>query len=653
MNLLAELRRRFHRALEGLCDDPSEYTSMVRPAQDGKFGDFQANCAMPLGKHSGRNPREIATLLVEALDVDPICDAPEIAGPGFINLRIRDDWLARETGVMLSDPRLGHRVADSPRHVVIDFSSPNVAKPMHVGHLRSTVIGDALARVFRFQGQRVTCDNHVGDWGTQFGMIIQGYRNFLDAEAYAEDPVAELSRLYRLVNRIAGYHDRRAALPSRRERLEELRGALAAAEVSREQGDESQQGEAKKLRSEVAGLSESIAADEREISLLEADAELADVAAAHPDIAAASRSETARLHAGDAENRALWDEFLPACLEVMESVYRRLGIHFDLTLGESHYQPMLGEVVESLTERGLASTSEGAVCVFIEGNDAPFIVRKSDGAFTYATTDLATIKYRAGQLEADSMLYVVDARQSEHFRLLFETARLWGYTDTEFVHVSFGTVLGEDRRPFQTRSGDTVGLESLLDEAVSRARRIVDENDDAKPEGPELDESTRAAVAETVGLGGIKYADLHHNRESDYQFSWDKMLATHGDSATYMQYACARILGIFRRGGVDREDMRSQLPAIVLEDEAERSLAMALNRFADAIDITVAERRPNVLTGYLFETANVFSTFYNSCPVLKEEDPSRRASRLALCDLSARVFERGLDLLGIDTCEQM
>ena len=653
MNLLAELRRRFHRALEGLCDDPSEYTSMVRPAQDGKFGDFQANCAMPLGKRTGRNPREIATSLVEALDLDPICDAPEIAGPGFINLRIRDDWLANETGAMLSDPRLGHRAAESPRHVVIDFSSPNVAKPMHVGHLRSTVIGDALARVFRFQGQRVTCDNHVGDWGTQFGMIIQGYRNFLDADAYAKDPVAELSRLYRLVNRIAAYHDRLAALPSSRERLEELRGGLEAVEASLEPGDESKQGEAKKLRSEVAGLSESISADEREVSAIEADAELADLAAAHPDIASESRSETARLHAGDAENRALWDEFLPACLEVMESVYRRLGIHFDLTLGESHYQPMLGEVVKSLEERGLASTSEGAVCVFIEGNDAPFIVRKSDGAFTYATTDLATIRYRATQLEADTMLYVVDARQSEHFRLLFETARLWGYTDTEFGHVSFGTVLGEDRRPFQTRTGDTVGLESLLDEAVSRARRIVDENDDAKPEGPELDEATRAAVAETVGLGGIKYADLHHNRESDYQFSWDKMLATHGDSATYMQYACARILGIFRRGGVDREVLRSEAPAIVLEDQAERGLAMALNRFADAIDITVAERRPNVLTGYLFETANVFSTFYNSCPVLKEEDPARRASRLALCDLSARVFEQGLDLLGIGTCDQM
>ncbi|HAA48762.1 MAG TPA: arginine--tRNA ligase, partial [Planctomycetaceae bacterium] len=522
MNLLAELRCRFHRALEGLCEDPSEYTAMVRPAQDGKFGDYQANCAMPLGKATGQNPRDVAAALVEALEVDELCEPPEVAGPGFINLRIRDDWLASETSRMLEDPRLGHHAVESSRHVVIDYSSPNVAKPMHVGHLRSTVIGDALARVFRFQGHRVTADNHVGDWGTQFGMIIQGYRNFLDPEAYAADPVTELSRLYRLVNRIAGYHDRRAALPGQRDKLAERREELAILETAIAEGDKSKKSEAKKVRAEVAGLSETVAGSETEVAAVEADGSLAGIAAQHRDIADASRAETAKLHSGDPENRALWEEFLPVCLEMMESIYQRLGIQFDLTLGESHYQPMLADVVESLSQQGLASNSEGAMCVFIQGNDAPFIVQKSDGAFTYATTDLATIRYRAADLEADTMLYVVDARQGEHFRLLFETARLWGYADTEFAHVSFGTVLGEDRRPFQTRSGDTVGLESLLDEAVDRARRIVDENDDGKPEGPELDEETRAAVAETVGLGGIKYADLHHNRESDYQFSWDK-----------------------------------------------------------------------------------------------------------------------------------
>ncbi len=653
MNLLAELRLRFSGALTGLCEDPSEYTSMIRAAQDARFGDYQANCAMPLGKATGRNPREVAAELVERFDAGEEFADPEIAGPGFINLRVRDEWLAAEVSRMMSDPRLGHEAVDTPRHVVIDFSSPNVAKPMHVGHLRSTVIGDALARVFRFQGHRVTGDNHIGDWGTQFGMIIQGYRHFLDEAAYRRDAVAELSRLYRLVNRIAGYHDKQRALPGQQERAVAARARLAELEAAMTGGDKSGKAEAKKLRAELVGLDEAITAAESEIASVDGDDALRAIVIEHADIAEASRAETAKLHAGDAENRALWEEFLPACLEAMESVYRRLGITFELALGESHYQPMLGEVVTSLEESGLASTSEGAVCVFIEGNDAPFIVRKTDGAFTYATTDLATIRYRVEELAADMILYVVDARQGEHFRLLFDTASRWGFGDTELVHVSFGTVLGDDRRPFKTRSGDTVGLESLLDEAVTRARGIVDDNDDEKPDGPELDEETRAAVAETVGLGGIKYADLHHNRESDYQFSWEKMLATNGDSATYMQYACARILGIFRRGEIAREQLRGGDVEIQLEHEAERALAMALCRYADAIDTTVSEKRPNVLTGYLFETAGTFSTFYNTCPVLKEEDDSRRRSRLALCDLAARVFEHGLGLLGIDTCQQM
>ncbi|MBQ18831.1 MAG: arginine--tRNA ligase [Planctomycetaceae bacterium] len=653
MNLLAELRRRFQQALDHLVDDSDVYTSMVRPAQDARFGDYQANCAMPLGKILGRNPRDVAESLVASLKVDDLCEPPEVAGPGFINLKLHQEWLAAETARLVDDPRLGHQAVEDPLHYVIDFSSPNVAKPMHVGHLRSTVIGDALVRVLGFQGQRVTGDNHVGDWGTQFGMIIQGYRQFLDADAYAEDAVGELARLYRLVSRIAGYHETSAALPGQRSRWQERQAELGRLEEMIAEGDKSRKSAAKKLRAEVAGLAETIEAAEVELAAVETDEHLARLADQHPEIAEASRAETAKLHAGDPENRALWEEFLPSCLEAMDAIYRRLDVEFAERLGESYYQPMLADVVESLEQRELARTSEGAVCVFIEGNDAPFIVRKSDGAFTYATTDLATIRHRVEQQQADVILYVVDARQGEHFRLLFDTARLWGFAETEFTHVSFGTVLGEDRRPFKTRSGDTVGLESLLDEAVVRARRIVDENDDAKPEGPELDEATRAAVAEAVGIGGIKYADLHHNRDSDYQFSWDKMLATNGDTATYMQYAHARILGIFRRGEVDRETLRQGGPLIVLGDEVERALAMALNRFADAIDVTATECRPNVLTQYLFETANAFSTFYNACPVLKEPDAGRRDSRLALCDLTARVLARGLSLLGIDVCEQM
>jgi arginyl-tRNA synthetase len=313
---------------------------------------------------------------------------------------------------------------------------------------------------------------------------------------------------------------------------------------------------------------------------------------------------------------------------------------------------MLGDVVRDLRERGIARESEGALCVFIEGNEAPFIIQKADGAFTYATTDLATIKYRAEEFGADVVLYVVDARQSEHFRLLFETARRWGYSKTGFEHVSFGTILGDDKRPFKTRSGDTVGLESLLDEAVARARAIVDANDDAK-ENPELGQAARADVAEAVGIGGIKYADLRHNRESDYVFSWEKMLAKTGDTATYIQYSYARISGIFRKGGVDREMLRSGGASIRFTHPAERALTLQLLRFAECLDAAAAEFRPNILTQYLFETANLFSTFYENCPVLPEADESVRTSRLLLCDLTARVLGTGLDLLGIRTCAQM
>ncbi|HID22155.1 MAG TPA: arginine--tRNA ligase, partial [Planctomycetaceae bacterium] len=333
--------------------------------------------------------------------------------------------------------------------------------------------------------------------------------------------------------------------------------------------------------------------------------------------------------------------------------YDRLGITFDLTLGESFYQPMLEDVVEELKERGIATDSEGAVCVFVEGNEAPLIIRKRDGAFTYATTDLATIKYRREKLKAESILYVVDARQSEHFRLVFEIARRWGFGDIDFRHVRFGTVLGRDGKPFKTRSGDTVGLESLLDEAVARARAIVDENDDAKPDGPELDEATRAAVAEVVGIGGIKYADLKHNRESDYVFDWDKMLAKNGDSATYIQYAYARICGIFRKGRIDREELRRGAGPVRIERPVERALVVQILQFPEAVDAAAAECRPNFLAQYLFETANRFTAFYDECQILPERDAERRRGWLLLCDLTARALKLGLELLGIAVCERM
>jgi arginyl-tRNA synthetase len=310
---------------------------------------------------------------------------------------------------------------------------------------------------------------------------------------------------------------------------------------------------------------------------------------------------------------------------------------------------MLADVVANLKENGLATDSDGAICVFAEGNAAPFIVQKSDGAFTYATTDLATIRYRVEEFGTQVMLYVVDTRQSEHFKLLIDTSKRWGYGDVDIQHVNFGTVLGDDRRPFKTRSGDTVGLESLLDEAVARAYDVVVENDAAG----NLDEDTRRSVAEAVGIGGIKYADLHHNRESDYVFSWEKMLAKNGDTATYIQYANARINGIFRKGEIDLTDLRATADSLRLEHASERRLFLQVLSFGDALAVVEREMRPNMLTQFLFDTANRFSTFYQDCPVLKEEDNAVRTSRLLLCDLTARTLTQGLALLGIDAPKQM
>jgi arginyl-tRNA synthetase len=658
MNTLAELRRRFAVALADFTDDPAPFAAMVRPAQDPRFGDFQANCAMPLGKQVGLNPRELALRIVEKLDVADLCEPAEVAGPGFINLRLLDDHLGRLINAVARDERLGVEPVAEPRTIVVDYSGPNVAKPMHVGHLRSTVIGDALYRVLTFLGHQTIGDNHIGDWGTQFGMILYGFKHFLDRAAYERDPVGELARLYRLVNQLSDYHVAREELPKREQGVAAQQQVVAAAEAAPAANARDQQKVLKNLRSDLAELQDGLRSAKSKIDAVDRDVALASLAADHPDIARGARDETAKLHAGDPENTRLWHQFLPQCLAALQQVYTRLGVAFDVSLGESHYQPRLAGVVADLQQKGLAVESEGAMCVFIPGNDAPFIVRKADGAFTYATTDLATIRHRIEDLKADSILYVVDARQADHFKLLFATARRWGYTATELQHISFGTVMGDDGKPFKTRAGDTVGLESLLDEAVAHARAIVDENDDAKRDehdrpSPELDESTRRAVAEIVGIGGIKYADLRHNRESDYVFSWDKMLAKTGDTATYMQYAYARTRGILRKGGADPDALRSSGAAIAIRHPAERALVLQLCRFPEALAGVAAEYRPNVLTQYLFETANAFSTFFEQCPVIKAGTEELRVSRYLLTDLTGRVIRQALALLGIETCEQM
>lgn len=667
MNILALLQDRFRQALRPLVDDPEPYVDMVRPAQDARFGDFQANCAMPLVKVlDEKNARDIAAKIVAGLDIADMCEPPEIAGPGFINLKLKDDWLLDQANALVADDRLGVPVLADPQHVVVDFSAPNVAKPMHVGHLRSSVIGDALYQILKFRGHRVTGDNHIGDWGTQFGMIIFGYKHFRDQQAYDADPVTELARLYRLVNQLSDYHELKAKIPQLEQKIDQQlkqihdieRQVAEAPKVDK--ADKKAAAAAKetqkalqKLRTDLLETQKELTAGEEKRDKVENDSTLFAAAKKYPEIATQAREETAKLHAGDEENKKLWEQFLPRCLEALQHVYDRLGIEFDLALGESFYQPLLGDVVNDLSNAGLARESDGATCVFVEGNEAPFIIRKRDGAYTYATTDLATVRYRVEVLRADVILYVVDARQSEHFKLLFDTARLWGFHDVDYRHVSFGTILGEDKRPYKTRSGDTVGLESLIDESIARARKIVDENDDARPT-PELDEPTRAAVAGAVGIGGIKYADLRHNRDSDYVFNWEKMLAKTGDTATYIQYANARVNGIFRKTERDRVALRQSGMPLRFTEPIERDLALQLTRFASAIDDVLVDYRPHLLANYLFETADKFTRFYNDCPVLAEKvDDETRNSRLLFCDLTGRVLEQGLRLLGIHPCEKM
>ncbi len=597
MSILLELKERFRKALAGLTTDAGDLLELIRRSQDAKFGDYQANLAMPLGKQLRRPPRDVAAELIGRLDVADLCHPPEIAGPGFINLRLKDERLIERLSAAVSDPRLGVAVVAEPKTFVVDFSAPNVAKPMHVGHIRSTVIGDALCRILRFLGHQVISDNHIGDWGTQFGMILYGYRHFLNADAYRQSPVEELARLYRLVRRLMDY-----------------------------QADE------------TAGSS---------------DAELARLSAEHPQINAAVLVETAKLHAGDAENRRLWQEFLPYCEDEIDRVYHRLHVTFDHTLGESFYEDRLAAVVDDLLRRGIARESDGAVCIFFADQETPMIVRKKDGAFLYGTTDLATIRYRMETWRPDAILYVVDHRQSLHFQQLFTAARRLGYDNVELQHVKFGTVLGDDGRPFRTRSGDTIGLEGLLDEAVRRALEIVTANDDAKPGGPELSQPQRRRVAETVGIAALKYADLSQNRTSDYVFSYDKMLAMTGNTATYMQYAYARVRSIFARGKIDVDLLTASTASIVLASPAERALGRELLRYAEALERAMLEYRPNQHTAYLFELAKRYSTFFEQCPVLRAENDGLRRSRLLLCLLTARTIEKGLGLLGIAVVEKM
>ena len=618
MNVLARLRLAFAAATPA-GGDPAAFAAAVRLGTDPKFGDYQANGCMAIAKATKANPRAVAEAVAQAVQLEPMAGPPEVAGPGFLNVRLHDAWISGVLAGLLDDPALGIEPPAEPITVVIDYSSPNVAKPMHVGHLRSTVIGESLARIFAALGHKVVRDNHLGDWGSQFGMILWGWKNHRDDAAYATDPVGELARLYRLAQSHISPAESLQAKYGKAIQLDEA-------------------GKSDEARALFAKLSEGTADTFEDVARRIANGR---------DIADAARAETAKLHAGDFENRALWDQFMPHCLQALQEVYDRLDIKHDVALGESFYDPMLAGIVAELESNGMAVPSEGATVVFSEGFKAPFLIRKRDGAYNYATTDLATVRYREQTWDPDLSLYVVDHRQSDHFQQLFAVARRWGYDQTRYEHVAFGTILGADRRPFKTRQGDVIGLESLLDEAVAEARKVVDENSAHLPEGQ------RKEVAEVVGLGAIKYADLSQNRTSDYVFDWGKMLATNGNSATYLQYAYARIRSIFRKAEIDPAAIRAAKPEIVIHHPAERALAVRVLRYPETVEFAASELKPNILADFLFDLANSLSSFYDQCPVLKAESPERRDSRLALIDLVARTLEAGLALLGIRVVEEM
>jgi arginyl-tRNA synthetase len=602
MNLLQLIQEKAREALRGLTPDPAPAAALLKATSDPRHGDYQLNSAMSLAKQLGQKPRDLAQQIAGRFPRADVLEPPEVAGPGFINLRLRTDWLAARLQAMARDERLGVSPALPPRTLVIDYSSPNVAKPMHVGHLRSTIIGDALARLFRFLGHTVITDNHLGDWGTQFGMLLYGYKRFRDEAALRADPVQEMVRLYK-----------------------QVRDLIKPVE------DEEGEGQEKKRYTP------------EEI----AQARL---------VQEAVRQETAKLHAGDPENVGLWQTFMPWCKEELYRAYRRLDVQFDHMLGESDYNALLPDVVADLLRKGIAREGERGALV-VGPDESPAVLRKGDGAFTYTTTDLATIRYRMDQWRPDAILYVVDARQALHFRNLFEAARRWGYDRVELEHISFGSVLGTDRRPLKTREGTAASLDMLLDEAVKQAaveyEHSLRERQERGEEVPELSGDERRHLEEAVGIGAVKYADLSQNRNSDYVFNLQKMLAMEGNTATYMQYAYVRNRGIFRKGAVREERLRTDPPLPTLPTLHERSLALALLRLEESLSAAAAEYQPSAITAYLWDVAKSYSVFFQNCPVLRAETPELREGRLLLCELTARVIQLGLQLLGIRTVERM
>lgn len=653
MQLITEIQAAFEKALEGWVDDASEYAKRIAVAKDPKHGDYQANIAMPLKQVLSKPPLEIANELVERLEIGHICHEPEIAGPGFINLRLKDEFVAEQLNRVCNDERLSVASTTSPKTYVIDYSSPNVAKPMHVGHIRTTVIGDCIARVLRFLGHKVITDNHLGDWGTQFGMIIYGYKNFVDAAAFEAEPVKELSRIYRVVQAIVGYQSSLPKIPEAEEKLSKATLALEHAKASPDEDAKKQKKILKAAEKSTKAADDALKSLRVKVSAVDADPKLLALANEHPEIEKRSQLETAKLHAGDEENLELWKKFLPISITEIDSAYDRLGVKFDHTFGESFYHPMLADIVNNLVSKGVAKEDEGAICVFLEEFDSPMIIQKRDGAFLYSTTDLATIEYRMSNFAPDAILYVVDHRQSEHFEKLFVAARVMGYGDVELSHVSFGTVLGKDGRPFKTRSGTVMGLDYLLDEAVERAFEVVCDEERLESSGIDLSDDEKRNIANVVGLGAIKYADLSHNRTSDYKFDIKEMVKLEGDTSTYIQYMYARACSIMRKSEMDISASTVKDFKISVQEAAERKLALQLLQFEDALLQSMEEYYPSVLAGYLFGLAKQFATFFNECHVLKAENDELKQSRLAICYTTANVLKQGLGLLGIGVVPKM
>jgi arginyl-tRNA synthetase len=563
-------------AVKAVLPDANLAVVQVRPCPEPKFGDYQTNALISLAKSRKLNPRELATEVLGRLDVGQWCEPVEIAGAGFLNFRLKRAAMAATLATAAAGAHLFFEKAAQPRTVVVDFSSPNVAKPMHVGHIRSTILGDSLARALRLLGHRVVTDNHLGDWGTQFGKLLVGWKTRLNPAALQADPIGEMERLYKETN----------------------------------------------------------AASERDPAVLEA-----------------ARQELVKLQRGDPENLRLWREMIALSQKQFDEIYGRLGVRFDHTLGESFYNPRLQSLAQELRENGIARESEGALAIFFEDHPqlkaTPALIQKSDGGFNYTTTDLATLAYRLETWHPDEILYVTDGRQQLHFQQLFAAFQRWHpEAKVKLAHVWFGSILGEDGKPFKTRTGETVKLSDLLDEAEERALKVVTEK------SPELPEPERRNIARVIGLGAVKYADLLPNRQSDYVFSWDKMLALNGNTAPYLQYAYARIRSIFRKGHVGETSKAEEQPPVQLEAVQELALARHLLNFGFVLGMVAEDYRPNLLCNYLYELAGHFTAFYENCPVLKAE-PAQRASRLVLCELTARVLRQGLGVLGIEVIEQM